>query len=224
MVRGGSVQSSSSYSYKEPLHETAIFHYVLILLIIATLVISVLAFLDVRELNALIVPSAVADSTIDANDFLSKLVAHDETRAYVGVSPLNIIQINTNNIANLQTQITGLDTSFLGDYLVQYTDAIVIYDYNNDVIKGTVSLQQPQQGQLPDDFFTKLNAHPELSGLDAEQPVGGQMDQASLDTLKQQFPEVYANAKVGDFLLRYSTKLIIYDSNTDVIVNSVNLG
>ncbi len=162
--------------------------------------------------------------SIDAYDFLAKLTAHPEASSYVGISPLNIIQINTNNIDNLQAQIAGLDTSFLGSFIVQYTDSVVIYDYNNDIILGTVSLQQPQQAELPEDFLTKLNAHPELAGLEAEQPIGGQLDQASLDTLKQQFPDVYANAKVGDFLLRYTTRLIIYDYNADVMVNAVNLG
>ena len=81
-----------------------------------------------------------------------------------------------------------------------------------------------RQAQLPADFLAKLNAHPELAGLENEQPVGGQLDQASLGTLRQQFPNVYANAKVGDFLLRYSTRLIIYDYNSDAIVNAVDLG
>lgn len=80
-----------------------------------------------------------------------------------------------------------------------------------------------QQTISIEDFFAKLNAHPELSGLENEQPIGGQLDANSLSTLQQQFPNVYANAKVGDFLLRYSTKLIIYDYNNDAIVNAVNL-
>ena len=84
-------------------------------------------------------------------------------------------------------------------------------------------MQQPSQAQLPADFFTKLNKHAELKGLEKEQPIGGQLDRASLDTLKQQFPEVYMDAKVGDFLLRYSKKLIIYDYTVDKIVNVVNL-
>lgn len=74
-----------------------------------------------------------------------------------------------------------------------------------------------------DEFFAKLNKHPELKGLQNEQPVGGQLDAASLSTLKQQFPDVYKDAKVGDFLLRYKTKLIIYDYDSDRIVNAVNL-
>ena len=168
--------------------------------------------------------AAVAQQTISIEDFLSKLTSHPEAQAYVGVSPLNVIQINNNNLPNLQAQIAGLDTSYLGSFLVQYADAIVIYDYNKDVVRGTVALQQPQQASLPADFSAKLYAHPEASGLESEQPVGGQLDANSLATLMQQFPNVYANAKVGDFLLRYTTKLIIYDYNNDVIVNAVNLG
>ena len=205
--------------FNEPFHKSSAFHYIIIILIIATLFVSGLVLLDVKQIKASLLPQ-----TIDANDFLAKLTAHPEASSYVGISPLNIIQINTNNIDNLQAQIAGLDTSFLGSFIVQYTDSVVIYDYNNDIILGTVSLQQPQQAGLPGDFLTKLNAHPELAGLETEQPIGGQIDQASLDTLMQQFPEVYANAKVGDFLLRYTTKLIIYDYNTDAIVNAVNLG
>ncbi|MDP7322433.1 MAG: hypothetical protein QF729_00615 [Candidatus Woesearchaeota archaeon] len=205
--------------FNEPFHKSSAFHYIIIILIIATLFVSGLVLLDVKQIKASLLPQ-----TIDANDFLAKLTAHPEASSYVGISPLNIIQINTNNIDNLQAQIAGLDTSFLGSFIVQYTDSVVIYDYNNDIILGTVSLQQPQQAGLPGDFLTKLNAHPELAGLETEQPIGGQIDQASLDNLMQQFPEVYANAKVGDFLLRYTTKLIIYDYNTDAIVNAVNLG
>ena len=143
---------------------------------------------------------------------------------YVGVAPLNIIQVNNNNIANLQAQVNWLDLSYIWNFIIQYADKIVIYDYDNDKIKGAVSLQQPQQAQLSADFFTKLNKHAELQGLESQQPMGGQLDAASLNTLKQQFPDVYANAKVGDFLLRYQTKLIIYDYSQDKIVNVVNLG
>jgi hypothetical protein len=203
--------------YSEPLHEKTFFQYAVILLIIGAFVFSLMAYLNTVYLRDTLVPR-----TIDVNDFLSKLTAHEEMGAFVGVSPLNIVQVNQNNIANLQTQINGLDSSFIGSFLVQYTDAIVIYNYDNDEIKGILSLGQ-QQAQLPADFSSKLNAHTELAGLESEQPVGGQIDEASLNTLKQQFPDVYANAKVGDFLLRYGTRLIIYDYDQDRIVNTVNL-
>jgi len=220
MVRGGlKADLNPVSSYREPFHETPAFQYIKLLLIIATLAVGIIILFNTNQITG----AAVAQ-TISTENFLAKLTSHDEARAYVGVAPLNIIQINNDNIANLQSQINGLDTSFIGDFIVQYTDAIVIFDYDNDAIKATVSLQQPQQDSLPGDFFTKINQHPELQGLENEQPIGGQLDQASLDTLKQQFPNVYANAKVGDFLLRYTTRLIIYDYNADTIVNAVNLG
>ena len=217
MVRGG-VKADLNHvsSYREPFHETPAFQYIKLLLITATLVVGILILINSNQITG----AAVAQ-TLNTNDFLNKLTSHDETRAYAGVTPLNIIQINNDNIANLQSQINGLDTSYIEDFIVRYTDAIVIYDYHHDVIKFIASAQQTQ---LPADFSSRLNAHPELVGLEHEQPIGGQLDHASLDTLRQQFPSVYANAKVGDFLLRYSVRLIIYDYNADRIVNAVNLG
>ncbi len=221
MARGGSSKSSSKISlnyYNEPLHEKAFFHYLLFVLVITTLIVSSFSLVKTNKLAG-----AVVADTINVNDFLSKLTSHDGTKVYIGVTPLNILQVNQNNLVDLQTQINGLDTSYIGDFIVQYSDNIVIYDYNNDQIKGILNLQQPQP-QLPADFFTKLNNHAELQGLENEQPTGGQLDEASLNTLKQQFPNVYGNAKVGDFLLRYQTKLIIYDHIQDRIVNSADLG
>lgn len=220
MARGGSSKGTSyTQSYSEPLHEKPIFHYLILILIIATLIVSIFALVNTYQLKKTLVPR-----TININDFLKKLTSHNEMKAYVGISPLNIIKIDTNNLANLQTQINGLDTSYLGNFIIQYTDRIAVYDYENDKLRGAVTLQQPQQAQLPANFFTKLNKHPELQGLQNQQPIGGKLDEASLNTLKQQFPEVYANAKAGDFLLRYQTRLIIYDYSQDKIVNAVNLG
>jgi len=219
MIKGG-IGSGYTSGYREPLHEKGVFQYIKLALIIATLIVGVLILLKTNQITG----AAVAQQTISIEDFLSRLTSHPEAQAYVGVSPLNVIQINSNNLPNLQAQIAGLDTSYLGSFLVQYSDAIVIYDYNNNVVRGTVALQQPQQASLPEDFSAKLYVHPEASGLENEQPIGGQLDANSLATLRQQFPNVYADAKVGDFLLRYSTRLIIYDYNNDVIVNAVNLG
>ena len=221
MARRSSSKSNTetplSY-YKEPFHEKTFFHYLLFVLVIVTLIISSFSLYKTNKLAG-----AVVADTINVNDFLGKLTSHDEMKDYFGVTPLNILQVNQNNLANLQTQINGLDTSYIGDFIVQYSDNIVIYDFNNDQIKEILSLQQPPQ-QLPVDLFTKLNDHYELQGLENEQPVGGQLDEISLNTLKQQFPDVYGNAKVGDFLLRYQTKLIIYDYIQDRIVNSADLG
>lgn len=218
MAKGGFKLDSSSSSagyYREPLHEKPVFQYAKLILILATLVVGILVLLNTRQITG-----AVVSQTISANDFISKLTAHPEAGKYANANPLNIIQINSNNLAQLQSQIRGMDTSYIGNFLVQYQDAVLVYDYNNDAVKGVIPLQQPQ---LPADFSAKLNAHPEMQGLEGQQPVGGQLDAQSLATLKQQFPDVYANAKIGDFLLRYTAKLIIYDYANDVIVNAVNL-
>lgn len=119
----------------EPFHEKTFFQYTIILLIIGAFVFSLLAFVNSYQLK-----KSLAPRTINVNDFLKKLTAHDEMKAYVGVAPLNIIEINQNNIANLQAQINGLDASYIGDFIVQYTDKIVIYDYNNDKIVNIVNL------------------------------------------------------------------------------------
>lgn len=206
---------NSYYAHEIP----PIVHYATLVLVMVSLVFGILAFLKVSAIEKVAVPE-----TIDVEIFLKKLTSHEETKALVGVSPLNVVQINQGNLANLQSQISGLDVSFVGSYLVQYQDRVVVYDYTNDQLKGVVALQQPSQEQLAQDFITKLYAHPEASDLQNEQPQGGQLDAQSLATLKQQFPEVYANAKEGDFLLRYSTRLIIYDYTNDMIVNAVNLG
>lgn len=217
MKRGESLKPSSRSSSFNAICEKPIFNYALIVLVIAALVLSILAFANVQQLK-----KSLAPKTININDFLAKLTGHPEMEIYIGVAPSSIVQINSNNLANLQMQIEGLDESYLGSFIVQYPDSIVIYDYGSDLIKGAFPLQPPQ-AQIPDDFFAKLNLHPEVQGLENEQPVGGQLDEASLNTLKQQFPDVYANAKVGDFLLRYSTKLVIYDYSKDLIVNAVSL-
>jgi len=218
MVKGDAKPNSSS-SYGTHLYEQPIFQHIIVLAIISTLILSVFSLVNVYQLKKSLLPR-----TINVNDFLKKLTSHNEMKGYVGVAPLDIIQINNNNFANLQTRINGLDVTYMGNFVVQYADRVAVYDYDRDVIKGAVNLQKPQQAQLPADFISKLNKHTEMQGLQEQQPAGGQLDEASLNTLKQQFPDVYANAKAGDFLLRYQTKLIIYDYTNDKIMNVVNLG
>jgi len=218
-----SSKSESNYasysSYAKPIHEKPVFHYSIIILVAATLIVSIIALVNTYQLKKVIIPRE-----ININDFLKKLTSHDEMKSYAGTNPINVVQINSNNFASLQSQLSGLDTSYIGSFIVQYPDKLVVYDYDNDKIKGTVSLQKLLQSQLPQDLLAKLNKHAELQGLQSQQPIGGQLDAASLATLKQQFPDAYANAKVGDYLLRYQTKLIIYDYKADKIVNSVKLG
>ena len=198
-----------------PLFQKPIFNYLLMLAVLASLLFSILSFSNTYQLKKFVIPNP-----LNIKEFIGKLTAHDEMKNYKGINPLNIIQITNSNIGNLQSQIKNIDVSFIGDFIIQYQDRLVVYNYLNDTIKGTVNVQPP----LPADFFTKLNKHFEMKDLQNEQPIGGgKIDTQALATLKQQSPDVYKSAKVGDYLLQYSNKLIIYDYDNDKIVNSVSI-
>ena len=124
MSRGGSLKSSySSHTYRESLHEKPAF-YIVMFLLLATLIIGVISLVKSNQITG-----AATTNTIDINNFLQKLTSHDEMKSYVDVAPLNVIQINNNNFANLQAQIAGLDSTFIGSFFVQYSDFIAVYDY-----------------------------------------------------------------------------------------------
>ena len=210
-------ETSSRNVYHKPFYEIRYFQFTLAILVVLAVILSGAAWYNTYQLKKLLVPK-----TINTNDFLKKLTAHSEMQSFAGTPPINIVQINNNNFGNLQTQISGLDISHIGSFIVQFKDRIVVYDYENDKIKGTVGSQQPQ---LPSDLLTKLNKHPEMADLQNEQPIGGKLDTTSLNSLKQEYPNEYSKAKVGDYLLRYQKKLklIIYDYDQDKIVNLVKL-
>src|SRR3989338_5551607 len=115
MPKGDTKSSAaSSYSYKVRFHETPVFHYLLIGFVVISLIVSAAALVYTSQLKKALVPR-----TIDANDFLKKLTAHAEMKAFTGIAPLNIIQINNNNLANLQSQISGIDSTYVGSFLIQ---------------------------------------------------------------------------------------------------------
>ena len=188
--------------------------YVILITCIISLVISSTALYEIKKIT-----QPQQEQGIAIEQFLAKLTAHDELKSYQTIPPLNIIQVNNANLANLQAQITGLDASFIGSYIVQYTDRLIIYNLETDQITTNIQLQTQQQ--MPQDFFAKLLQHPELQGVGQTQPQGGILDQASLASLKQQLPDVYKDAQVGDYLLRYADKLVIYNYQQDRIVNAV---
>ncbi len=207
---GASAQSIS--------HNTSHRKYLIFLtvLILITLAISLYAALGINSIK-----KSLSGQSINVADFLKKVTAHSELGAYKDVTPLNIIQINSGNLASLQGQISGLNVNHIGKFLIQYSDKIVLYDYAADQIENQVTV--PQQPQLPADFFTKLYAHKEVAGLAESNPVGGVLDAGSLAALQQQFPQAYKDAKVGDFLLRYPQAVIVYDYQNDRLVNVVPL-
>ena len=122
------------------------------------------------------------------------------------------------NMEILAEQIAGLDESYLNNFILNYGTFIIIYDYENDEIRGIVPLNTEGQGQF-EDFLQKLNAHPELSDVTGQVPEGGRLNDELLAQLSSQFPDVYQNAQSGDFVLRYPKKLVIYNYEQDVIRN-----
>ncbi len=191
--------------------------YLVLFLVGVALVFGVWSFVKVKKIERIAIPP-----TADMDKFLKRVTAHSEAQEYAGVVPLNVVQITQSNLGNFQAQIAGLDTSYIGSYMVQYANSIIVYDYAKNSIRGRIDVPQASPS-LPQDFSAKLYAHPEAAAFQGEQPQGGQLDASTLATLKQQFPDFYANAKEGDYLLRYSTKLVIYDYANDRIVNAINL-
>ena len=189
--------------------------YIILIVCIISLVVSSAALYEIKKITP-----PQQEQGIAIEQFLAKLTAHDELTSYRGIPPLNIIQVNNANLANLQAQINGLDASFIGSYIIQYTDRLIIYNFESDQIATNIPIQTQQQ-QMPQDFFAKLLQHPELQGVGQTQPQGGILDQASLASLKQQLPDVYKDAQMGDYLLRYADRLIIYNYQQDKIVNAV---
>jgi len=211
----GSSYSSRPYSYLKSSSVNPLAVYAILFIAIVSLGLSIYSSAGVSGMKKILNPAV-----IKGEDITKKATAHSELSAYSNTAPLNIVQITSSNLVTLQSQIQGLDTSYIGKFLIQYPDRIVVYDFEKDSIDAQISIQQ---SQIPEDFFNKLYSHPEIKQLSGETPVGGILDQNSLNTLKQQMPEVYKDAKVGDALLRYTTALVIYDYNNDKVVNAVAL-
>jgi hypothetical protein len=79
-------------------------------------------------------------------DFLSRLVAHQEMQAYAQAQPLQVIIVNEETLPGLQQQLQGLTEANLGHFIIVYQDRLVVYDYTNDRIMLNEALQQ-QTGQ-----------------------------------------------------------------------------
>ena len=199
-------------SYSPP----PIVFYALLFLVIASVGVGIYSVVEISQIKKTITPE-----TIKVDDFLKKVTAHAELSAYKTTPPVNVVQINSANLPQLQSQIQGLNVNYIGKFLVQYQDKLVLYDFAADKIEGIINLQQ--QPQLPQDLLAKLYSHPETKNLQGVNPAGGVLDTNSLTTLKQQFPDVYKDAKEGDVLLRFPTALVIYDYGKDKIVSAVPL-
>ena len=103
------------------------YHVLVFLVLLTTLAFSIMAFYNSKQIKEFAIPKP-----LDVKDFMAKLRAHPEMKDLQEVDPLNIVQITNANLQSLQTQIRNLDISFLGSFLVQYKDSIVVYNYLNN--------------------------------------------------------------------------------------------
>lgn len=152
------------------------------------------------------------------NDFVAKLMVHAEVASHANENP-TITQLDDATIQQGKTatpQFFG--NSKAGDYLLQWADLVVIYDYPQDKIVATFVPQT-----APSDFLQKLTAHPELKNYESETPRLSIITADALPQLLQQFPNIYKNAKAGEYVVRYSDRLVIYDYENDTIVDIFTL-
>lgn len=207
--------------------------YLLLFFVVLSLGISTYSVISLRHLDGKLSmapadnsPAGLTAGNAIGNNgvILDKLTDHEGLQGFKGMNPVGMVQIASGNLQQLQQQVGGLGTSNIGEFLVQFNDRIVLYNADKDIIEGQVSLQPQAQQATPQDFFVRLGSHPEAQPYLTANPVGGQIDIASLNALKQQFPEVYRDAKPGDYLLRFPTGLVIYDYFSDKVVNAVPLG
>ena len=70
---------------------------------------------------------------------------------------------------------------------------------------------------IPADFFTKILKHPEMSGLQNVSPIGGMVTQQAFVQLTNSYPSIANKTQIGDYLLQYQDKIIIYDYQNDRI-------
>jgi len=151
-------------------------------------------------------------------DFGQKLFAHPEVADHQGVNPV-ITKIDQQLLETmLANNAVFFDNAKVGDYLLEWQNLAAIYDYNNDVI---INLLRPQQA--PADLLVKLAAHEGLEAYAAETPRVSIITADALPQLLQQFPNIYANSQVGNYVLRYADKLVIYDYDSDVVIDSFDL-
>ena len=49
------------------------------------------------------------------------------------------------------------------------------------------------------------------------------LDQTSLDSLRQQQPDAFKNAKVGDYIIAYPDRIFVFDYGKDRVVSTAKV-
>ncbi|NQV09319.1 hypothetical protein HQ529_05705 [Candidatus Woesearchaeota archaeon] len=151
-------------------------------------------------------------------DFGQKLFAHPEVADHVGTDP-TITRIDDQFLETMRENSQEFfNSANIGDYLLEWSDLAVIYDYATDSL---VNILRPQQA--PADLLTKLTSQPGLESYATETPRVSIVTADVLPQLLEQFPNIYTNAEAGNYVVRYADKLVIFDYNSNAVVDSFDL-
>ncbi|MFH1316054.1 MAG: hypothetical protein ABII01_00890 [Candidatus Woesearchaeota archaeon] len=191
------------------------------------------------------------DFDVIPSDFFEKLVAHQEISGYTDQTPQvikinditlpglqqQIPQLNQNYLGKYMLIFD--DKIFIYDYLKDVISLVIdkseLQPNPQSGIQAAQQLPQTSQQTLPQsqpqqllldqnvplDLLQKLLTHNEMSGLETTTPVGGRITQESYVQLQTFQPQIAEIALIGDFLIQYPDRLIIFNYENDEIKNTI---
>tara|TARA_Y100000310_G_scaffold344240_1_gene455912 strand:- start:2170 stop:3015 length:846 start_codon:yes stop_codon:yes gene_type:complete len=149
------------------------------------------------------------------NSLKTNLQAHEEFQGSGWEYPR--VTMLTSGILNAakQNNIEFYNTAKEGDYLLEFTGASVIYNYNNDKIVNIMAFET-----VPQDLLLKLIAHEGLENYANQQPNIIEITSQNLENLKQQVNGI-DETHIGNYIVSYQDLVILYDYIQDTILDSI---
>lgn len=160
----------------------------------------------------------VLSSQVLPPDFSQRLFAHAEVQDHREQDADLTLITEDSLVTARQNNPDFFENAEAGYYLLQWQDLSILYNYEDDVILNLFRLQL-----APADLLAKLTAHPELNDYANQVPRVSIVTEDVLPELQEQFPNIYANAYAGNFVLRFDDKLVLYDYENDVLVANFDL-
>lgn len=95
---------------------------------------------------------------ISVNELLSRLTDKQDFLGYKNTEPVNILQVSTQNLAPLSNEIPGLDETYLGNFVIVYQDRIIVYDFEQDIVKiNTPLIRTAPKSETNGNFEEEVN-------------------------------------------------------------------
>ncbi|MDP7141449.1 MAG: hypothetical protein QF362_01305 [Candidatus Woesearchaeota archaeon] len=149
------------------------------------------------------------------NSLKTNLQAHEEFQGsgweYPRVTMLTSGILTTAKQNNLEFYNTAKD----GDYLLEFTGASVIYNYNDDEIINIRAFET-----VPQDLLLKLIAHEGLENYANQQPNIIEITSQNLENLKQQINGI-DETQIGNYIVSYQDLVLLYDYMQDTVLDSI---